>query len=223
MRAPYSTTPLVFGLERSVYTRIARMALEEKGVPYGTEEVEIFGPTGVPAEHLQRHPFGRIPVLKHGAFLLYETSAITRYVDELFDSRPLQPLDGRERARMGQIIGILDSYAYRPMVWGVFVQRVRIPMHGGTPDEAVIADSLTSSRKCLAVLEELLGSTEFLSGSALSLADLHAYPMLRYFMLAPEGQALLERHPKLAQWYERMRVRPSALKTIGPYERQLAI
>ena len=49
------------GLSRSVYTRIARLALEEKGVRYTLEEVEIFGPAGVPAEHLARQPFGRIP------------------------------------------------------------------------------------------------------------------------------------------------------------------
>ena len=72
---------LLFGLERSVYTRIARLALEEKGVPYLMQEVEIFGPEGVPLDHLQRHPFGRVPVLQHDAFFLYETAAITQYID----------------------------------------------------------------------------------------------------------------------------------------------
>jgi len=43
------TDPVLFGLSRSVYTRIARLALEEKGVRYTLEEVEIFGPTGAPA------------------------------------------------------------------------------------------------------------------------------------------------------------------------------
>jgi Glutathione S-transferase, N-terminal domain len=53
--------PVLYGLSRSVYTRIARLALEEKGVRYTLEEVEIFEPVGAPAEHLVRHPFGRIP------------------------------------------------------------------------------------------------------------------------------------------------------------------
>jgi glutathione S-transferase len=167
-------SPVLFGLERSVYTRIARLALEEKAVPYSLREVEIFGPEGVPKEHFQRHPFGRIPVLRHGALTLYETSAITRYVDEAFPGPALQPASPPQRARMNQVIGLLDSYAYRPMVWGVFVQRIRVPVSGGTPDESQIATSLQASATCVDALEGLLGSAPFLAGEALSLADLHA-------------------------------------------------
>jgi hypothetical protein len=50
----------LYGLERSVYTRIARLALEEKGVAYTLHETEIFGPGGVPptpgAASLRTHP-----------------------------------------------------------------------------------------------------------------------------------------------------------------------
>jgi glutathione S-transferase len=121
-------TPQLFGLERSVYTRISRLAFEEKGIAYGLSEVEIFGPSGVPAEHFKRHPFGRIPTLQHGPLSLYETNAITRYIDEAFVGPILQPSDAAQRARMNQAISLLDAYAYRPMVWGDFVQRVRIPL-----------------------------------------------------------------------------------------------
>jgi glutathione S-transferase len=81
----------LFGLGRSVYTRIARLVLEEKAVPYALEEVEIFGPAGVPADHLKRHPFGRIPVFVHRAFSVYETQAICRYVNEVFPARLSDP------------------------------------------------------------------------------------------------------------------------------------
>jgi glutathione S-transferase len=117
----------LFGLERSVYTRIVRLALEEKGVPYSLHEVEIFGAEGVPQEHYRRHPFGRVPALEHDGFWLYETAAISRYVDEAFPGASLQPSEVRVHARVNQIVGLLDSYAYRPLVWGVFVERVRIP------------------------------------------------------------------------------------------------
>ena len=85
------TPPTLFGLRRSVYTRIAALALKEKEVRFDLDEVEIFGPAGVPADHLERHPFGKIPVLVHDDFLLYETQAICRYIDEAFDGPALQP------------------------------------------------------------------------------------------------------------------------------------
>lgn len=50
---------------------------------------------------------------------------------------------------MAQVIGLLDSYSYRPMVWGVFVQRVRILMTGGTADEALAPKSLKESHTAL--------------------------------------------------------------------------
>src|SRR5262245_28510480 len=104
---------VLHGLTRSVYTRVARMTLETKAVPYLLNQVEIFGPQGGPREHLERHPFGRIPVLVHGSFQLYETHAICRYVDEGFSGAALQPSAAPARARMAQLIGLLDSYAYR--------------------------------------------------------------------------------------------------------------
>lgn len=213
-----STPVLLFGLERSVYTRIARLALEEKGVAYSLNEVEIFGPGGVPEEHFERHPFGRIPVLQHGNFSLYETGAITRYVDEAFPGPALQPTDPPLRARMNQVIGLLDAYAYRPMVWGVFVQRVRIPLSGGASNETEIASSLQSAATCLKALEALLGPSSFMAGECVSLADLHAFPILRYFGLAPEGYALLQSHGKLRSWYEAMLARPSVSRTATRYE-----
>ena len=77
----FPALPILHGLTRSVYTRIARLALEEKGVGYALEEVDIFGAADVPEEHRRRHPFGRIPTFMHEGFSLYETVAITRYVD----------------------------------------------------------------------------------------------------------------------------------------------
>ena len=220
MTAPTPSTPVqLFGLERSVYTRVARLALEEKGVEYALHEVEIFGAEGVPREHLRRHPFGRIPVLQHGAFMLYETTAITRYVDEAFPGPALQPESPTQRARMNQVIGVLDAYAYRPMVWGVFVERVRVPSSGGTSDEALIAASLKSAATCLDALEHLLGQLPYLAGTTLSLADLHAFPMLRYFCIAPEGNALLRDHPGLLRWYSAMHDRGSVARTRTRYER----
>jgi len=47
-------------------------------------EVDVFAETGVPKEHLTRHPFGRIPAFEHNGFHLYATGAIVRYIDDAF-------------------------------------------------------------------------------------------------------------------------------------------
>ena len=90
------------GYRYSVYAWIARLALAEKGVAHGWHEVDPFAPD-VPAAYLALHPFGRVPTLVADGFVLYETAAITRYVDEAFAGPPLQPTDPRERARVAQI------------------------------------------------------------------------------------------------------------------------
>jgi glutathione S-transferase len=209
----------LYGLERSVYTRIARLALEEKGIAYTLHEVEVFGADGVPPEHRARHPFGRIPAFEHDGFRLYETGAITRYVDEAWPGPALQPSGAPQRARMNQVISLLDAYAYRPMVWSVFVERVGQPLRGRTPDETKIADGLAASEVCLDALVALADCRPHLLGAELTLADLHAYPMLRYLTLAREGDALLARYDTLRRWFDRMATRPSIGRTLTRYEK----
>jgi glutathione S-transferase len=210
--------PVLYGLSRSVYTRIARLALEEKGVRYTLEEVEIFGPGGVPGEHLARQPFGRIPVFAHDGFVLYETGAITRYVDESFAGTRLQPQDARARARMNQVIGIVDSYAYRPMIWGVFAARVVAPEEGIAPDEKLVAESLEKCRGCCRALEEILGSKRWFAGDEMTLADLHALPILLYFAMTPEGREMVAAHQRLHAWLHFAAARPSVQRTKGKFE-----
>ena len=91
---------IVFGAAYSVYVRIVRLALEEKGVPYRLEEIDIFAEGGPPADYLARHPFARIPAFEHEGFCLFEAAAITRYVDEAFDGPALMPQDAKMRARV---------------------------------------------------------------------------------------------------------------------------
>ena len=211
--------PILFGTPYSVYVRSVRLALAEKGVPYRLVEVDVFAPGGPPAEYLaQRHPFGRIPAFEHDGFRLYESAAIARYVDEAFAGPALQPADARARARMNQIISLLDNYAYRTLVWDIFVERVRVPAQGRQADEARIAAAVPKAETCLAALADLMADGRYLAGPALSLADLHAVPMLIYFRLAAEGAALLRKAPALAAWLAGMDERASVRATRSPIE-----
>ena len=77
----------------------------------------------------------------------------------------------------------------------------------------MIAAALRDAQRCLEAVLALRSSTPWLLGSEPTLADLHAYPMLRVLSLAPEGAALLQRHPSLQRWLELMQQRPSVQRT----------
>lgn len=206
------TEPVLHGAAYSVYVRAARMALAEKGVAYTLVPVDVFAPGGSPAEHLTRQPFGKIPAFEHDGFTLYETGAITRYVDEAFDGPPLQPTDPKARARMNQAISIQDGYVYPDLVWGLYVERNEAARRGRPVDEAKIARFTARAETCLAALEALAAGP-WLAGPALTLADLHAAPMFALFVQTPEGQAMLTRHPRLAAWWAAISARPSFAAT----------
>jgi glutathione S-transferase len=213
------TAPIVFGAPYSVYVRTVRLTLEEKEVGYRLDEVDVFAPGGPPRDYVeQRHPFGRIPAFEHDGFRLYETGAITRYVDAAFAGPRLQPTDPHACARMNQIIGLLDNYAYRTLVWDIFVERVRALAQGRQPDEARIAAALPKAEICLRALVDLMGESPYLVGRDLTLADLHAAPMFIYFRMAAEGAALLRQMPPLDAWLTEIDQRASVAATRSPFE-----
>lgn len=205
---------VVYGASYSVYVRTTRIVLHEKGVAYAIVPVDVFAEEGLPADYLSRHPFGRIPALEHDGFGLYETAAITRYIDESFTGPALQPHAPRERARMNQIIAMLDNYAYGPMVWDVYVQRVEPPEFEAV-DEARIAAGLEKARRFLDALSSLAEGRFWLAGDQPSLADFHAAPIFDLFQQASDGSALLREFPSLLAWWERIKTRPSVVAALA--------
>jgi glutathione S-transferase len=204
----------LFGAPYSVYVRIARLVLEEIGVPYDLVEVDIFAKDRVPADYGDRHPFGRIPAFEHDGFRLFETDAIVGYVLDCFSDGALLPADVKERARMRQIMRIMNNYGYPSLVWGIYVEELERDRLGQLrPDELELA------RTCLRVLDGLAGP-DFLAGAQLTLADVWVQPMLAYLNLAPGGRALLRDVPKLAGWLDRMQRRPAVAATRFPAEQK---
>lgn len=203
---------ILHGPSYSTYARTARLALEEKGVAHHVNEVDVLSGKGHTPEHLALQPWGKVPAFEHDGFTLFETLAITRYVDEAFPGPALQPADVKARARMTQICGIVDSYAYGAIVHKVFWQEVIIPMQGGTPDAAIAAAGLKATRQALDVLEGLVAG-DLLCGGTVSLADLHLLPVVEYLRMTKDGGAAFAAQPKLSAWWEKMNTRPSVVKT----------
>ncbi len=200
----------LYGATYSVFTRIARLVMEEAGVGYRLIEVDIFDPDALPAGYQERHPFGKIPAFEHEGFRLFETDAITRYVIESVGGNGLVPETPAARARMTQVQRIADNYAYPILVWGVYVEETR----GSRP---LAPETVEQAHKVLAVFEELWEGP-FLLGERLSLADLWLAPVLALFRCAPTGRALLSEFPELESWLQHLQARPSMQATRFPPE-----
>jgi glutathione S-transferase len=203
----------LYGYQYSVYSWIARLALEEKGVSCHWIEINPFAPD-IPESYLALHPFKRVPALVHGQFQIYETGAITRYVDEAFPGPRLQPTGPRHRARCSQFLSIIDSYVYWPLVRQVFSHSVFRPRLGRPSDATEIQKGLDAAPEVLAALERLVADTEYLCDTDVSLADIHLAPMIGYFAMAEEGEALLKRHRKLGHWWATMSARTAYRATM---------
>jgi len=203
-------TPLcLHGYRFSVYTRIVRIVLLEKELEYAYSEVNPF--QNAPDAAL--HPFGRVPILTHGPVTLYETSAITRYLDAGFDGPSLTPSDALSQARMMQVISIVDNYAYWPFVRQVFSHSVFRPIEGEKPDPSEIEKGLKAAETVLQALEVIAAEGRALVPDQFTLASAHLIPMLDYFTRAPEGADAVHRHPNLSKWLEITQERPSIVAT----------
>lgn len=200
---------VLHGYRYSVYLRIVRMVLAEKAVPYRRVEVNPFA-SDMPKDYLELHPFRRVPTITHDGYVLYETQAITRYIDEAFPGASLQPVHPRQRARMTQIISVIDAYGYLPMVRQVFSQRVFGPLIGRAVDEAQLRAGIENSSRVLGALESIVAPDGPVAGGRdWSLADFHLAPMIAYLSAAPEGELVIAERAKLAAWFGVIRERAS--------------
>jgi glutathione S-transferase len=199
---------VVHSIPGSPFGRAVLAALEEKGAAYRVAAVAP-GTMRTP-EHLARHPFGRVPVLEHDGFSLYETQAILRYLDRVLPSPALTPTAPKAAAQMDQLLNICDWYLFQGGGAAIAFQRVVGPkLMGLTPDEAAIAAAVPKAQLAFDELSQQLGSKPYFSGDAPSLADLHIAPHLDFLSEAPEWATLTASNSNLVAWLARMRDRPS--------------
>ena len=145
------------------------------------------------------HPFSKVPVLDHRKNKVFETNAITRYLDRAISGVALQPDEPYELALQDQTISIVDNYAYEPMVRSVFAHRVFRPLEGLGADEDIIKDGLDTSKQVLGVLEDFAGRKNILEGQNITLAGCHLLPIIDYFQQSDEGRILLADFPHLSK------------------------
>jgi glutathione S-transferase len=202
----------VHSLPGSPFGRAVLATLEEKGASYRLSPVAP-GTFRSP-EHLARHPFGRVPVLEHNGFIIYETQAILRYLDRVLATPALTPADPKRAARMDQVMNVNDWYLFQGVGNVIGFHRVVGPRFMGLkPDEAAIEAAMPKARAVFEELARLLGEQPYFAGEAVSLADLLVAPQIGFFTQTPEWAMLSAPHPNLVAWLARMEARPSMKAT----------
>lgn len=203
---------VIHSIPGSPFGRAVFIALEEKRAPYRIAPV-VPG-TLRSAEHLARHPFGKIPVIDHGGFRLYETQAILRYIDRVLPAPALTPAHHQAAARIDQLMNINDWYLFQGVATVIGFQRIVGPrLLGLTPDEKAIAEAMPKAHAVFDELARQLGDQPYFVGDAPSLADVLLAPQLDFFRETPEWEPLTARAPNLRTWIGRMNARPSMAAT----------
>lgn len=189
----------LIGADYSVYSRIARIALNLKGVTFDFVPLDVFASDGPEKARLAGHPFGKIPILHHGKQVVFETLAITRYIDQAFEGPQLQSENPADRARMNQIVAIVDTQVYPVLVWGLHVPK----SEGRNPAPEMIENG----RAILTVLDDL-AAKPWLCGTHPTLADAYLAGSMEYILDSAVGDLFPKHAPRLWNWWQHAQSSP---------------
>ena len=201
----------IFGIERSNYVRMVRMVCEEKGITYDLKPVPPHSP-----EVLAIHPFGRIPVMRHGDVALCESKAIATYLDRSFPGPALMPGNARDAALAEQWISLVNTVIDRTLVRTYMFHYIFPKTADGKPDRAAIDAVAPEMRQQIALLDKAVARTGHLAGDQFSLADINIMPILYWLRHYPESADALAGTRHLAPYYDRHAARDSFKKTMPP-------
>jgi len=206
----------LYGIDFETGTQKALTVFAEKGQEVELVEVNILkGEDKLPA-HLLRHPFGEIPVLEDDGFLLCESRAIIRYLDQRLPGASLTPGDIKQRALMEQWISVEQCYfsgAVHVIVSSAPIYQALCQSEAGAnfpppPDPPSLNRALAEVARVLDVLAKVLDRQDYLAGPMFSLAEITWMPYLRYLLASPGGEMIHSR-PSVAAWWQRISARPS--------------
>jgi glutathione S-transferase len=193
----------LWGFSGSTYVRTVRMLLAEKGVR-DYEQVPVNVLKGEPSgeEHLERHPFGKVPVVDVDGFRVIETSAICRYLDAVLPGRSLIPGNPKDAARMDMVTSIVDSYGYGPIIGGVVGYHL-FPDFIGGKNESAHKEGIEKAKKALGAIFGIKGNSSWLAGSEPSIADFYLAPHLAYIAMTPHLDEFASL-PGVRDWWGRV-------------------
>lgn len=198
--------PQVIGMPQSTYVRVCRIVLEEKGVPYDLVGVRPHSPA-VDAIH----PFGKVPVLRHGNLELCESRAIVGYIDAVFPGRKMIPEDPVAAARVEQWVSLVNT-TMDPVLVRKYALAFLFAGPNG-PDRDRIAAALPAVEKHLGLIAAAVAENGHLVGDDFTYADANIYPILDTLTKTPEAARIIETSGALKAFLAKHAARPSVAAT----------
>jgi glutathione S-transferase len=211
------TRLVINGQAPSNYVRSARMSCIEAGVDHELRPVADGSVADVRAAlrsqaYRQKHPFARMPSLEDGDLVVFETSAIARYVSDRYGNGCLVPADPLEAVRMEQWVSAINCYVIPDTV-----QKFVAPfIFHDSPDLEAVERDKPILRAHYEIVDHALEGRTVLAGDAVSIADILLAPLLHAVGNLPGGMALFEGLPNLGRWWDNISARRSFINTAVP-------
>lgn len=203
--------PEIIGSIQSTYTRAICMVCQEKGIDYVLTERPLRAP-----EIAAIHPFGKMPVLRHGDFELFESKAIATYLDRSFPAPFVFPSDARLAALTEQWVSLVNTLIDRTLVRTYLFAYIAPRTADGKPDRQAIDAVMPAVHEQIAVLDKAVSRTGHLAGEQFTFADINLMPILHRLQQAPDGATAVAGASHLARYYQSHSARPSFRNTDPP-------
>jgi len=201
----------IIGAPFSSYVWVVRMACEEKRVPYDLVPAGIHSP-----EVYAIHPFGKVPVMRHGDIALCESKAIATYIDQTFPGPKLIPEDARGTAEVEQWVSLVNTTIDPCLIRAYFLGHLIPKGVDGKPDRAAVDGALPAMQKQIDVLDKTVARTGYLVGTSFTLADINLMPILYYVQRFPEGGEMVQSAKNLSAYFARHSDRQSYKASFPP-------
>ena len=196
----------LYGTPVSTYVRTVRLLLAEANIDYDLKDIGIFNGDNKTEAYLAKHPFSKVPALEVDGINIYETAAITYYINQKLANAKFSPTNILGQTRMYQIMAVIDNYLYDPAVQKIVIQNLVVPSQGGETDQEAVQKAIAPTQKALSAIEDLCKGTPFLLGSMISIADFYLIPIFVYLEKTPQFAEVTNSVPKLKAWWNEVKI-----------------
>jgi glutathione S-transferase len=162
-----------------------------------------FGLVNTP-DYLAKNPNGQVPLLEEGAFSLWESNVIVRYLCAKDGEGLLYPDDLHARFNAERWMDWQQT-TLNPAGRDAFVQLIRQP--GGQIDQGKVAASLAATEPLLDLVDAHLAHQPFMAGNDFTMADIPVACEIHRWRSLPVAH---QSRAHLDAWYQRMLERPAS-------------